>query len=278
MENSQIDQLKTPVLKRLSCENSGVGEISPLCGADVLIRRGVTRRMGTSAPHKERTQIDSKNISLITPHISLITPSLPMKIAIASSGLGHVARGIETWACDTAVVLSEVRSQKSEVRSEYPDNSLNVTLFCAAPIPPPSPHSSPLTHHSSPITLHPSPLTIRVIPCWKRGDKLVKFLTRISPGFTWRWGWKSAYDLEQKSFWRHLWPILRDEEFDILHVQDPLLADLCRRYREKGKLRTKEILAHGTEESVEFLAKFDYVQHLAPWHLSEARQALRSVQ
>ena len=28
------------------------------------------------------------------------TPSrLEMKVAVASSGLGHVARGIETWAC-----------------------------------------------------------------------------------------------------------------------------------------------------------------------------------
>ena len=57
-------------------------------------------------------------------------------------------------------------------------------------------------------------------------------------------------------------------------MQDPLLADLCRRYREKGKLRTKEILAHGTEESVEFLSKFDYVQHLAPWHLEQTLKQL----
>jgi hypothetical protein len=117
---------------------------------------------------------------------------------------------------------------------------------------------------------HVSPLTIRVIPCLKRGDRFVKLLTRILPGFTWRWGLKSAYDIEQRSFWRHLWPILRDEGFDILHVQDPLLADLCRRYRKAGKLKTKEILAHGTEEPVEFLEKFEYVQHLAPWHLEQA--------
>ena len=29
-----------------------------------------------------------------------------MRIAIASSGLGHVARGIETWALDTAAALA----------------------------------------------------------------------------------------------------------------------------------------------------------------------------
>ena len=117
-----------------------------------------------------------------------------------------------------------------------------------------------------------------MLPCLKRGDWRTRALVRIMPGFTWRWGWKSAYDLEQRSFWRRLWPILRDENYDILHVQDPLLADLCRRYRLAGRLRTKEILAHGTEESAAFLAKFEYVQHLAPWHLSEALKALRGGQ
>ena len=186
-----------------------------------------------------------------------------MKIAIASSGLGHVARGIETWALDTAVALAEVKSAD-------PDNPLTVTLFCAAPIPPIT------THHSlsAGALAKEEPLTIRVLPCLKRGDTLAKLITRLAPGFTWRWGWKSTYALEQQSFWRLLWPILRDEGYDILHVQDPLLADLCRRYREKGKIRTKEILAHGTEETPEFLAKFPYVQHLAPWHLEQTLKQL----
>jgi hypothetical protein len=119
------------------------------------------------------------------------------------------------------------------------------------------------------------PLPTVVIPCLKRGHWLTRLMVQLVPGFTWRWGLTSGYGLEQRSFWRHLWPILRDEEFDILHVQDPLLADLCRRSRKAGNLRTREILAHGTEEPVECLEKFEYVQHLAPWHLSEARKALR---
>jgi glycosyltransferase involved in cell wall biosynthesis len=183
-----------------------------------------------------------------------------MKIAIASSGLGHIARGIETWAADTAVALEDVRGETLDVRraggvrGEEEGEPFQVTLFCAAPLPR--------------LTSHASPLTIRVIPCWKRGDKLVKLLTRISPRFTWRWGWTSGYDIEQRSFWRHLWPILRDEGYDILHVQDPRLADLCRQYRKAGKLKTKEILAHGTEEPMEFLEKFDYLQELTP-HYAE---------
>jgi len=179
-----------------------------------------------------------------------------MKIAIASSGLGHVARGIETWACDTAVALAEASKVESPKSKGFEDE-LEVTLFSAAPLP----------------TVHCSLPTV-IVPCLKRGDRLVQFLTRIMPGFTWRWGLKSAYDIEQRSFWRHLWKILRDEGYDILHVQDPLVADLCRRYRKAGKLRTKEILAHGTEESVEFLENFDYVQHLAPWHLDQTLKKL----
>lgn len=193
-----------------------------------------------------------------------------MKIAIASSGLGHVARGIETWALDTAVALAEVKRETLDVRCQKASTSLEVTLFSAVPLP----HLHVRRSLGEGGTSHASRLTIRVLPCLKRGDPLVKFLTRTLPGFTWRWGWKSAYSLEQQSFWRHLWPILRDDDYDILHVQDPLLADLCRRYRMAGKLKTKEILAHGTEEPLEFLEKFDYVQHLAPWHLEQTEKKL----
>ncbi len=58
-------------------------------------------------------------------------------------------------------------------------------------------------------------------------------------------------------------------DFDILHVQDPMLAYWCNRARKKGQVRTKEILAHGTEEGSAFLQRFEYVQHLAPWHLDQ---------
>lgn len=165
-----------------------------------------------------------------------------MKIAIASSGLGHVARGIETWALDTAVALAQLPAMGDPV---------HVTLFCAAALRRPVPQS----------------LSVAVLPCLKRGDRRARWMVRLAPGFAWRWGWKSGYDLEQKSFWKQLWPALRDGGYDILHVQDPLLADLCRRYRLAGKLKTREILAHGTEEEDAFVAQFPFVQHLAPWHM-----------
>ena len=39
-------------------------------------------------------------------------------------------------------------------------------------------------------------------------------------------------------------------------------------------MRTRTILAHGTEEPLSFQRKITYLQHLAPWHLEEARAAL----
>lgn len=191
-----------------------------------------------------------------------------MRIAIASSGLGHVARGIETWALDTAVALAEVKRETLDVkcktldvrRSDFGD-AIDVTLFAAALLP-----------H---LTSHASHLTIHVLPSLKRGDPLTQFLTRILPGFTWRWGLKSTYDLEQWSFWRHLWPKLRRGKFDLVHVQDPWLARLLDVSGRWGLHKAKVILAHGTEEPLEFLEKFEYVQHLAPWHLSEAQNGSR---
>jgi hypothetical protein len=217
-----------------------------------------------------------------------------MRIAIASSGLGHVARGVETWACDTAVALSqtldhrlqaidqceapvvtavsavgslsekdaadtaattEERSLRSNVYS-LKSKVLNVTLFSGAPL------------------ANPVPCHVVALGCLKRGDRLAKFLARIFPGFTWRWGFKDPYGWEQFTFWMRLWPKLRRGKFDILHVQDPQVANWCRLFRKWGLVKTKEILAHGTEEPVEFLNRFDYVQHLAPWHLEQAEKKL----
>lgn len=187
-----------------------------------------------------------------------------MRIAIASSGLGHVARGIETWAVDTAVALSRLGRARGKVRGGE-GTALEVTLFAGAPLP----HLAP--NPQSPIPAEP--LTIRILPCWKRSGRLAPGLARWSPGFAWRWGMKNAYGWEQLSFWLRLWPRLMRGRFDILHVQDPAVADWCRRFRRLGLVKTKEILAHGTEEPIEFLRRFEYVQHLAPWHMREPQEA-----
>ncbi len=163
-----------------------------------------------------------------------------MKIAIASSGLGHVARGIETWALDTADALHR--------------RGVDVTLFAAGKVP----CEAPLV----------------IIPCLRRRTVLSDLIVKLLPSFTWRWGLQSGYGLEQLTFWWRLKKRLRQGQYDILHIQDPMVADLCRKARAAGRVSSKEILAHGTEEPLEFLSKFDYLQHLAPWHLHQALEAL----
>ncbi len=164
-----------------------------------------------------------------------------MRIAIASSGLGTVARGIETWALDTAIALHR--------------RGIDVTLFAAAPVP-------------------AAGTPLQVIPCLRRGTRLNRLIVRAMPPFTWRWGLKSDYALEQQTFWHALKPILDRDRIDILHVQDPVLADCCRRARLAGRTATQVILAHGTEEPLTFLQPFEYLQHLAPWHLEQSLEKL----
>jgi glycosyltransferase involved in cell wall biosynthesis len=166
-----------------------------------------------------------------------------VRIAIASSGLGHVARGVETWARDTADALHE--------------RGLDVTLFSGAPL------------HAQ---VNGAPRV--AVPCIRRRTALSRLIVRLMPGFAWRWGLKDGYGLEQLTFWLNLRRQLKRDGFDILHVQDPLVARWCRRARVAGRIATKEILAHGTEEPAEFLAPFDYVQHLLQFHLDAAMQAL----
>jgi len=163
-----------------------------------------------------------------------------MKIAIASSGLGHVARGIETWALDTANALH--------------GRGVDVTLFAAGEV-----------ESEAPLV---------ALRCIRRRTPLSDLIVKLMPPFTWRWGLKAGYGLEQLTFWRRLRQKLNEGQFDILHVQDPMVADLCRKDRAAGRVRAREILAHGTEEPLEFLSHFDYLQHLAPWHLQESLKQL----
>jgi glycosyltransferase involved in cell wall biosynthesis len=162
------------------------------------------------------------------------------KIAVASSGLGHVARGIEAWASDLGAALAE---------------------------------------RGLPVILCKGGGTVerpfeRVIPCWQRDSAKTKRLHRWLPRrFFWRIGLGSPYDIEQLTFCRRLIRVLRREKVDILHVQDPLVALLVQRARQLGMVRTSTILAHGTEEPLSFLKRIEYLQHLAPWHMEQAREA-----
>ncbi|MGQ9661186.1 MAG: glycosyltransferase family 4 protein [Kiritimatiellia bacterium] len=172
-----------------------------------------------------------------------------MRIAIASSGLGHVARGIESWAADTAAALAHA--------------GVDVTLFAGG-------QTSGLWEPTG----NGQCLTTIVLGCLHRERSVTRILARLFPGFAWRWGLKSSYGWEQFTFWCRLWQHLRRRRFDILHVQDPMLAYWCRKWRRLGIVRTQEILAHGTEEPPQWLAQFECVQHLAPWHFEQTVRAL----
>jgi 1,2-diacylglycerol 3-alpha-glucosyltransferase len=163
-----------------------------------------------------------------------------VKIAIASSGLGHVNRGIEAWAEDLGRALYN-RGVTTIVCKGGGDKQRNYE---------------------------------RVIPCWTReSDQAGKLLRRMPRFLGWRIGLGSGYTIEQTTFTWNLIKVLRRERIDILHVQDPQVAVLVQRARRLGLVRTRTILAHGTEEPHSFLRRIHYLQHLAPWHLEEAKAA-----
>jgi peptidoglycan/LPS O-acetylase OafA/YrhL/glycosyltransferase involved in cell wall biosynthesis len=162
------------------------------------------------------------------------------KIVVASSGLGHVSRGIESWASDLARALYA--------------RGCDVTLCKGG-------GRAGASYE-------------RVVACWVRGSQKARLVTKVVPkGIAWRLGVASTYGVEQVTFALRLLLVLRELKADILHVQDPVVARVAEVARRLGIVRTKTILAHGTEEPNETLARFEHVQHLAPWHQEQCEAA-----
>ncbi len=161
------------------------------------------------------------------------------KIAIAASGLGRVSRGVEAWAADLALALHQAGH--------------DVTLFQGAG--------------------NPTADWQEVLPCKGCFDPEVRHWVRRLKRFGgWRFGFGSGQQVQETTFTLRLWPRIR-RDYDILHVQDFTVAYWMEKLYRLGLLRARVILGHGTEESLDMLAKFTYLQHLAPWHLEEARAA-----
>lgn len=160
-----------------------------------------------------------------------------LKIALISTGLGHVKRGIETWTEDLGRQLSargvDITVYKGGGRREHPYE--------------------------------------KVVWCLKRMNPVSQWMIKHRPGFLWRFGFASGYALEQMTFNWNIFPILLLRQFDIIHTQDPQVADFWRKVVRLGLVRSKVILAHGTEEPHEFLGQFNYLQHLAPYHMEETQ-------
>ncbi|HEX5323825.1 MAG TPA: glycosyltransferase family 4 protein [Capsulimonadaceae bacterium] len=167
--------------------------------------------------------------------VRAVSSDRPIKIAIACSGLGHISRGIETWAADMGTALTRAGA--------------DATLFQGA--------GTPAQNWQV------------VIRCKRRFDRDVQaWAKRLARLGGWRYGCASGYQIEQSSFSRGLWPKIR-REYDILHVQDPWIAYVFERLHKLGLSKPQVILAHGTEEGPEFLSKFTNLQHLAPCYLDD---------
>ncbi len=158
-----------------------------------------------------------------------------MKVALISTGLGHVKRGVETWTEDLG---RELRTQ-----------NIKVTVYKGG-------GEQEYSHEM-------------VIPCLQRMKPLSRWMIKNRPGFLWRFGFSSGYALEQMTFNWNILPELMLKQYDIIHTQDPQTADFFRKVSRMGLIRSRVILAHGTEEPHAFLGQFDYLQHLAPYHKEE---------
>lgn len=161
-----------------------------------------------------------------------------MKIAISSSGLSHVLRGVENSAKNLAHELIR--------------NGVDVTLFKGS-----GPDSSKQE---------------KIIPCIKRDTTLNKLILNSLPSSSWRLGLGSQYQIEQTSFTFGLLAHFMRNRYDILFTKDPMVADVIRVFKKLKLINTKVIFCNGTEEPYSFMKKFDFVQHLAPHHLQEARE------
>jgi 1,2-diacylglycerol 3-alpha-glucosyltransferase len=167
--------------------------------------------------------------------------SRQLKIAVASSGLGHIKRGVESWTEEVGTALRRAGYSAYVFQGAGP--------VCAE------------WRTALPCLRRFSPQTQRVVDVLKRCGG-------------WHYGFGSDYDAEQTTFAVSLWTrVFRN--FDILHVKDPRIALWMDRLNRFGLSRPRVIMSHGTEEEIRTLQRYSYLQHLAPAHL-EAYQPYRS--
>jgi len=217
-----------------------------------------------------------------------------MRIAITSSGLGHVQRGIEAWALALAeglcregqdVVLycgsqrREAESGKREAESGKREvESGRWKLDGDKPEGQPSTSNIPHSTDGCPGAMRHAPCALRVALQYRsRFDPWVRLLARLAPPFAWRWGWRSAYAMEQKSFVRALFRSIEHHAPDIIHTQDVEVARALTQARERRQIPCRTILAHGTDEPLTELDGIEYIQHLSPFYEQEARQLLPNI-
>lgn len=160
------------------------------------------------------------------------------KVALISTGLGHVKRGIETWTEDLGKALYE--------------RGINVTVYKGG------------GRVQAPYE--------KVIGCMRRDLAITKWIIKVRPKFMWRFGFSTPYALEEMTFSWNIIPELILKQYDIIHTQDAHVADFIHSLQKLKLIKSEVILAHGTEEPFQFLGRFKYLQHLAPYHKEEMKQ------
>lgn len=156
-------------------------------------------------------------------------PRRALRVAVACSGLGHVRRGIESWAQDLGQAL-----RRAEI---------DVAVYGGAPS-----DETPLV----------------ALPCLRRsgrGAGLLATLFRHLGG--WRYGFGSPYEVEQTTFALSLWRRI-GRDVDVLHVQDPLVAKILDELHRLGLSKAQVIMANGTGEGPDSVARLSAVQYLTP--------------
>lgn len=158
-----------------------------------------------------------------------------MRIAIASTYLGLIARGIESWARDLSAELHR--------------RGCDITLFKGG---------------------GPPDLDYEVyLRCPRYDGKAAARTVWFTRHGGWRVGLGSTKSLQQVVFAWTLVGRLRRGRYDIVHVQDAWagrvleFASRCRLHR------AKVVFMHGTEEAPEFLERFHYVQEQAPHYIEQ---------
>ena len=156
-----------------------------------------------------------------------MTPLARPRIAVACSGLGHVQRGIESWADDLGHALHRAGA--------------DVTLFAGA--------------KADGAT---------ALSCLRRTGRAAIALDRAVHHLGgWRYGMGNTYEIEQTSFAVALWCRIR-REFDVLHVQDPTLARWLELAHRRGLSRPRVVFANGTGEPAATMRRFAFLQLLTP--------------
>jgi len=158
----------------------------------------------------------------------------PIRVAVVSSGLGHVSRGMETWA--------------ESLAQELDKRDVNVTLFRGA-----GPKKNDYDI---------------VVPCIKRTDRLARLGNLLNHLGGWRVGLGSEAGVESYSYCIRLLSHLR-RGYDVVHVQQESSAKFLLRAKKLGLVKSRILFANGQKAPLRFLERVPFIQFLSPYDMEE---------